>query len=77
MLKKTILLWFFFFFLIIDLFFLTPTVIVQIFSPIEELIIPIGISKKDAKRTIETHVVIGEAKESMCSIDFKNGESFL
>ena len=35
----------------------------QIFDPIAELIIPIGISKIDAKRTIETHVVIGEAKK--------------
>ena len=68
---------FFFFFLIIDLYFLTPTVIVQIFNPIAELIIPIGILKKDAKRTFETHVVIGEAKESMYSIDSKNRETFL
>ena len=40
---------FFFFFLIIDLYFLTPAVIAQIFNPIAGLVIPIGIPTKEAK----------------------------
>ena len=41
---------FFFFFLIIDLYFLIPAVIAQIFNPIAELVIPIGIPTKEAKK---------------------------
>ena len=37
---------FFFFFLIIDLYFLIPVAIAQIFNPIAELVIPIGIPNK-------------------------------
>ena len=48
----------FFFFLIIESFFLIPAVITQIFNPIEELVIPIGIPTKEAKTEIETHPVI-------------------
>ena len=40
---------FFFFFLIIDLYFLTPAVIAQIFNPIAGLVIPIEIPTKEAK----------------------------
>ena len=40
---------FFLFFLIIDLYFLIPTVIKQIFNAIAELVIPIGILTKEGK----------------------------
>ena len=46
------------FFLIIDLYFLIPAVITQIFNPIAELVIPIGIPTKEAKAEIEMHPVI-------------------
>ena len=41
-----------FFFLIIDLYFLFPA---QIFNPIVELAIPIGIPTKEAKAELEIH----------------------
>ena len=44
---------FFFFFLIIDLYFLIPAVIAQIFNPIAELVIPIGIPSKQAKQILK------------------------
>ena len=66
--SNTILSCFFFFFLIIDLYFLIPTVIAQIFNLIEELVIPIGIPTKEAKAEIETHPVIVQAKTRKCSI---------
>ena len=66
--SNTILSCFFFFFLIIDLYFLIPTVIAQIFNPIEELVIPIGIPTKEAKAEMETHPVIVQAKTRKCSI---------
>ena len=47
--NNTILSCFFFFFLIIDLYFLIPAVIAQIFNPIAELVIPIVIPAKEAK----------------------------
>ena len=53
---NNILLCFFCSFLIIDLYFLIPTVIKQIFNPIAELVIPIGIPIKDVKREIEIHL---------------------
>ena len=53
---------FFFFFLIIDLYVLIPAAIAQIFNPIAELVIPIGMSSKEAKAEIEIHPVIAEAK---------------
>ena len=56
------------FFLIIDLRFLTPAVIAQIFNPIAELVIPIGIPSKEAKVEIEIHPVIVEVKIMECSI---------
>ena len=51
---------FFLFFLIIDLYFLIPAVITQIFIPIAEPVIPIGILTKEAEAEIETHPVIVE-----------------
>ena len=43
----------FFFFLIIDLYFLIPAVITQIFDLIVELVIPVGIPIKEAKAEME------------------------
>ena len=48
------------FFLIIDLYFLIPAVIAQIFNQIAKLVIPIGITTKEAKSEMETHPVIVE-----------------
>ena len=58
--KNTISSCFFLFFLIIDLYFLIPAVITQIFNPIVELAIPIGITTKEAKAEMETNPVIAE-----------------
>ena len=44
-----ILSFFFFFSLIIDLYFLLPAVIIQLFNPIAELVIPLEIPIKEAK----------------------------
>ena len=60
-----------FFFLIIDLYFLIAAVIAQIFNPIAELVISIGIPLKEAKAEIEIHPVIIEPKIRKCSIQFK------
>ena len=54
---NTILSCFFFFFLIIDFYFLIFAVITQIFNPIEELVVPIGIPAKEARAEIETYPV--------------------
>ena len=51
------------FFLIIDLYFLIPTVIAQIFNPIAELVISIEIPTKETKEEMETHPVIVENKK--------------
>ena len=59
---------FFFFFLIIDLYFLIPAVIAQIFNPTAELVIPIGIPNNKAKAEIEIHPVAVETKISKRSI---------
>ena len=56
------------FFLIIDLYFLIPAVMTQIFNPIVELAIPIGIPTKGAKAEMEAHPVIVEIAISECSI---------
>ena len=56
----------FFFFLIIDLYFLIPAAITQIFNPIAELVIPIGMPIKEAKAEIDIHTVIVEAKIKKC-----------
>ena len=53
----------FFFFLIFDLYLLIPAAIAQIFNPIAELVIPIGITIKEAKEEIEIHPVIVGAKK--------------
>ena len=58
--NNTILSCFFFFFLITDLYFLIPAVFTQIFNPIAELVIPIGIPIKEAKAEMEAHPVIVE-----------------
>ena len=59
---------YFAFFLIIDLYLLIPAVILKIFNPIAELVIPIGIPTKDQKAGMETHLVIVGAKIRKCSI---------
>ena len=56
------------FFLIIDLYFLIPAVMTQIFNPIVELAIPIEIPTKGAKAEMEAHPVIVEIAISECSI---------
>ena len=50
----------FLFFLIIDLHVLIPAVIAQIFNPIAEQVIPIGIPSKEAKAEIEIQPVSAE-----------------
>ena len=42
----------------IDLHFLIPAVIAQIFNPIAELVIPIGIAIKEAKAEVKMHPVL-------------------
>ena len=64
---------FFFFFLIIDLYFLIPAAIAQIFNPIAELLNPTGMQSsksrsKAAKTEIEIHQVIVESKMRKYSI---------
>ena len=44
---------FFFFYLNIDLYFLIPAAVAQIFNPIAELLIPIGIPNKEPKADIK------------------------
>ena len=56
------------FFLIVDFYFLILAVIAQIFDPIAELVIPIGIPYKEVKAEIEIHSVIAEDKIRKCSI---------
>ena len=66
--NNTILSCFFFFFLIIDLYFLIPAVITQIFNPIAAVTIPIKIPTKEAKLEMETHPVTVEIIASEWSI---------
>ena len=68
---------FFFFFLIIDLYFLIPAVIAEIYNPIAELVIPVGIPTKEAKAEMKTHPVILEITRSKWSIQFKALQTFL
>ena len=56
--NNTILSCFFFFFLIIDLYFLIPAVIAQIFNPIAELVLPKGIQSIEVKAETEMHPVV-------------------
>ena len=51
--NDTISLRFFFFLLTIDLFFSIPAVIAQVFNPIAELVITIGIPKKKQKQKLK------------------------
>ena len=55
---------FFLFFLLIDLYFLIPAAMAEMFNPIAELIIPIGIPIKEAKVEMKTQPVIVEVKIS-------------
>ena len=57
-----------FFFLIVDLYFLTPVFIAEIFNPIAELITPIGILSKEVKPGIQIHPLTTEAKIRKCSM---------
>ena len=53
---------FFLCFLIIDLYFLIPAAVAQIFRPVAELVFPTRIQSKEAKSEIEIHPVIVEAQ---------------
>ena len=53
---------FLFFFLIIDLYFLIPAVIAQIFNPNAELVISIGIPTNEVNAEIETQPLTAEIK---------------
>ena len=66
--NDTILSCFFFLLLIIELFFLIPAVIRQIFNPTAELIMPTVIPTKEAKAEMEAHPVTVKTKISYCSI---------
>ena len=60
--NNTILPCLFFYFLIIDLYFLIPEAVAQIFNSIAVLVILIGITSNEAKAKIEIHLVTAEAK---------------
>ena len=60
--------WFFFFFLVIDIYFLIPAAIEQIFNPITELVITVRIPSKEVKADIDIQLVIVEAKVGKRSI---------
>ena len=64
--NNTFLSCFFFFFLIINLYFLIPATIAQIFNPTAELVIPIGVRSKEEKAETEIHPVIVENKRRKC-----------
>ena len=51
-----------FFFLIIDLYFLIPAFVSQIFNPIAELVVTIEIPSKETKLEVEIHPIIVAAK---------------
>ena len=57
---NTILSCFFILFLFINLCFLIPAVLTNVFSQIAEILIPIGIPTEEAWGEIETHPVIEE-----------------
>ena len=65
-----------FLFFIIDLYFLIPAAIAQAFNPIAEVIIPIGISSKEAKAEIEIHPVTVGVKIRKCSVWFRVVQTF-
>ena len=66
--NNTMLSWFFFFFLVIDVYFLIPAAIGQIFNPITELVITVRIPSKEVKADIDIQLVIVEAKVGKRSI---------
>ena len=68
--NNTILSCSFFFFLVIDLYFLIPVVVAQIFHPIAELAIPIEMPIKEEKAENQIDPVIVETKTRKCSINF-------
>ena len=55
-------------FLIVDLYFLIPADVAQIFNPTTELAIAIGIPTNEPKAEIETDPVIAETKVKDCSM---------
>ena len=57
-----------FLFLVTDLYFLVLEAFAQIFNPIAELVIPIGIPSKEAKAEIEILPTIVEAKIRKCLV---------
>ena len=59
---------FFFFFLIVDLHFLISAVIVQISILNTELLLSIGIPRKEAKAEIEIHPVTTDIATRKCSV---------
>ena len=59
---------FFFFFLITDLYFLIPAVIIQIFNPIAELVIPIRILTRETKADMETHPITEEINPNLSGL---------
>ena len=59
-----------------DSYFLIPAVITQIFNPIVELAIPIGIPTTEAKAEMETLPVIVEIPKSERLIEFKALQTF-
>ena len=66
--NKNILSCFRLYFLIIDWYFLIPAGVAEIFNPIAELVIPIGIPSKEAKAYIEIHPVTAEPKIRNCPV---------
>ena len=65
--NNTILSCFFFFFFMIDLYFLIPAMVAQIFNPIAEIVIPTGTQTNDANAEIKTQLVIVEDRISKFS----------
>ena len=66
--RNNVLSCFFFLFLIIDLYFLIPAIITQIFHPIVKLAMPTGIPIIEAKEEMETDPLTVEIEISKCSI---------
>ena len=56
---------FFLFFLIMNLYFLIPEVIAQIFNPTAALTMPLGIPNKEAKVEMETDPVTTEIEKKL------------
>ena len=54
-----------------------PAVITQMFNPNKELVIPTGISTKEAKAEMNTHPIIVEITISECLISFKTIQTSL